>query len=112
MLKKELLFFSAIMLMGFLDWLTTVTGVLFFGATETNPLLFGLIRLSVVLFSAVKLSVVALAGLLFYKMAATTSFASGDWRLTSRFVDGGFSLAFIALTAVVINNMITVFKFL
>lgn len=108
--KKELLFFSAIMIMGFLDWLTTVTGVLFFGATEVNPLLSGITKSSMVLFSAVKLSAVVLAGFVFYKAAVISTTPSTNWHFATRFVDGGYSLTLLALTAVVVNNLITVFK--
>ena len=108
--KQELMVFSAIILMGFLDWLTTVTGVLFFGATEVNPLLSGLTRSSMILFSAIKLSAVVLAGFTFYKAAAITRLTTTDWHFTKRFLDGGCSLTFLALTTVVANNMITVFR--
>jgi hypothetical protein len=99
MLKKELLFFSAIILMGFLDWLTKV-----------NPLLSGLTRSSMILFSAVKLSAVVLAGFAFYKAAAISRPTNNDWHFTKRFLDGGYSLTFLALIAVVANNMIAVFR--
>jgi hypothetical protein len=110
MLKKELLFFFAIILMGFLDWLTTVIGVFFFGATEVNPLLSGLTKSSMILFSAVKLSAVVLAGFALYKAAAISRPTNNDWHFTKRFLDGGYSLTFLALTAVVANNMIVVFR--
>jgi len=109
-LKKELLFLSAVILMGFLDWLTTVTGVFCFGATEVNPLLSGLTRSSMILFSAVKLSTVVLVGLAFYKASAITKSATDNWQLGTRFLNGGYSLTFLALTIVVANNMITVFR--
>jgi hypothetical protein len=106
--KKELLFFFAIILMGTIDWLTTVTGVLFFGATEVNPLLSGLTRSNMMLFSAVKLSAVVFAGFAFYKAIAISRPKANDWRFTHRFLNGGYSLTFIALTAVVTNNIIAI----
>ncbi len=108
--KKEFLFFFVIILMGFLDWLTTVAGVLFFGATEVNPLLSGLTQSNMIIFSAVKLAAVVLAGFAFYKAAAITKPTANDWHFTKRFLDGGCSLTFLALTAVVANNMIAVFR--
>ena len=95
--------------MGFLDWLTTFIGILFFGATEVNPLFSGLTRSNMILFSAVKLSAVVIAGFSFYKAAAISSPTNNDWHFTKRFLDGGCSLTFLALTAVVANNMIAVF---
>ena len=111
MVRKELVFFSVIVLMGFLDWLTTVSGVLFFGAAEVNPLLSGLTRSSMLLFSAAKLTAVVLAGLAFYKAAALSKHAASDWHFTTRFLNGGCSLTALALTALVVNNMIAIFRF-
>jgi polyferredoxin len=110
MLKKELIFFSAIIIVGFLDWLTTVTGVFFYGATEVNPLLCGLTKSSMILFSIVKLSAVVLIGFAFYKAAAISKSRTNDWHFTKRFLYGGYSLTFLALTVVVASNMITIFR--
>ena len=78
MIKKTWLFFSALVLVGFLDWLTTVVGVAFFGASETNPLLVGLVSSNMVLFSAVKLFAVVAGGLAFYKaVGLSTDFNTG-----------------------------------
>jgi len=106
--RKELIFFSAIMLMGFLDWLTTVSGVLFFGAAEVNPLVSGLTRSSMLLFSAAKLTAVVLAGFAFYKAAALSRPGANGWHFTNRFLNGGCSLTVLALTALVVNNMIVI----
>jgi hypothetical protein len=94
---------------GFIDWLTTVSGVLFFGATEVNPLLFGLTRSSMILFSLVKLSAVALIGFAFYK-AATISKTTNSWHFTKKFLYTGYSLTLLALTAVVTSNITTIFR--
>jgi hypothetical protein len=110
MLKKEFLLFSAIILLGFLDWLTTVTGMFFYGAAEVNPLLSGLTRSSMILFSVVKLSAVVLIGFTFYKAAAISKSGTNDWHFTKRFLYGGYSLTFFALTAVVASNMIAIFR--
>jgi hypothetical protein len=109
-LKKELLLFSAIILLGFLDWLTTVTGLFFYGAAEANPLLAGLTKSSMVLFSVVKLSAIVLVGFAFYKAAAISKSGTNDWLFTKRFLYGGYSLTFFTLTAVVASNMIAIFR--
>jgi hypothetical protein len=108
MIKKELLFFSSIILIGFLDWLTTVIGVLFFGATEINPMFVELTKSSMVLFSAVKLSAVFFAGFTLYKAGAICRPIANDWHFTGRFLDGGYLLTLLALTAVVTNNIIAI----
>ena len=111
MLKKELLLFSVIILLGFLDWLTTVTGLFFLGATEVNPLLSGLTKSSMILFSVVKLSAVLLIGFAFYKAAAISKSRTNDSVFATRFLYGGYSLTFLMLTVVVTSNMIVVFRF-
>jgi hypothetical protein len=110
MLKKELLLFSAVILLGFLDWLTTVTGLFFYGAAEANPLLAGLTRSGIILFSVVKLSAVLLIGFAFYKATAISKSGTNDWHLTKGFLYGGYSLTFLALTAVVASNMIAILR--
>ena len=105
MIKKSWLFFSALILVGFLDWLTTVVGVAFFGAKETNPLIIDIVSSSMVLFSAVKLFAVVAGGLAFYKaVGLTTNLNRG---LTKRFLDISYSITFLALSAVVFNNLIS-----
>lgn len=109
-MKKELLLLSAIIVLGCLDWLTTVTGVVYFGATEVNPLLSGLTTSSMVLFSAVKLSTVAIVGLAFYKATAINKSEASNWQFGTKFLTGGYSLTFLVLTIVVVNNIATVFR--
>ena len=53
--------------MGFLDCLTTVLGVLYFGAVEINPLFAGIIDSNILVYSGIKLSTAVLIGFLFYK---------------------------------------------
>jgi len=110
MLKKEIIFFSAIILLGFLDWLTTVTGIFFYGGAELNPLISGLTKSSIILFSVVKLSAVVLIGFAFYKAAAISKSTTHDWHFAKRFLYGGYSLTLLALTAVVASNMIAIFR--
>ena len=110
MLKKELLLFTAIILLGFLDWLTTVTGLFFFRAVEANPLLSGLTKSSMVLFSVVKLSAVILIGFAFYKAIVISKSRTNNWDFTKRFLYGGYVLTFLVLTAVVTSNVIAIFR--
>lgn len=108
--RKELLFCVALILMGFLDWLTTMIGILFFGATETNPLISGLTQSSMLTFSTVKLSAVSLAGFVFYKAGAMGRIAGQAPCFASRFLDSGYVVSLLALTAFVINNITVVFR--
>lgn len=53
--------------MGSLDWLTTVVGILYFGAVEGNPFLSALTETNLLAFTCVKLGTVFFVGFLFYK---------------------------------------------
>jgi len=108
MLKKDLILFSAIILLGILDWLTTVTGLFFYGAAEVNPLLFGLTKSSMILFSVVKLSAVIVIGFAFYKAIVISRSETKDWHFTKRILYGGYALTFLVLTAVVTSNVIAI----
>ena len=103
MIKKDLLFFSALLLIGISDWLTTIVGVTFFGAQETNPMLIGLVSSNLALFSTVKLFAVIGTGLAFYKAVGLSK--SLNWSVTNRFLDISYSVTFLFLAAVVINNL-------
>ena len=107
--NKALVFFAAVFLLGFLDWLTTVVGLLFCGGTELNPVLSGLTRSSLFIFSAVKLAAVGLAGFAAYK-AFDITHSKSHLRLTGRFVTVGVSLTVLAMCVVVANNMMVVFN--
>jgi hypothetical protein len=60
--RKELLLLSSMLLLGIIDWLTTMTGVVYFYATELNPLLAALTQTNIVLFSIVKLTAISSLG--------------------------------------------------
>ena len=108
--RIELFLFSAIILLGFLDWLTTVTGLFFFGATEVNPLLSGLTKSNMILFSFVKLSAAIFIGLALHKAAVINKSGTETCVFQSRFLYGGYSLTFLMLTAVVGSNVITLLR--
>jgi len=96
--------------MGSLDWLTTIIGILSFGAVEVNPLFSGLTKTSLLAYSGIKLSMVVLTGFMFYKLGNFEKMPIGNSHFGKRFVDSGYSVALMALTAVVTNNIITVVK--
>lgn len=104
MVKKEILFCTAIILIGTLDWLTTIMGIMFFGATETNFLLAGLTRSNMLLFSAVKLSAITLTGLVFYKAETKAKLASQISPLAKKFLTSGYAICLLTLSLVVANN--------
>jgi uncharacterized membrane protein YidH (DUF202 family) len=107
---KALIFFAAVFLLGFLDWLTTVVGLLFCGGTELNPILSGLTKSNMIAFSASKLAAVMVAGFAAYTAVKIAKNSKNSWRLTNKLVNGGFALTVLALSVVVANNMMIVFK--
>jgi hypothetical protein len=103
-------FLAAIFVLGYLDWLTTVAGLLC-GGVELNPLLSGLTSSSIMVFSAAKLSAVAFAGFAAYKAADIAKHAKDNWRLASKLVNCGVLLTVLTLCVVVTNNvMVVAFK--
>ena len=103
---KELLLLSSMLILGIIDWLTTMTGVIYFYATELNPLLAALTQTNLILFSAVKLIAISLAGLAFYKAICITSKKGNDWNFTKHFLNGGLSITSFLLMPVVASNII------
>ena len=108
MFKKELLFCFALISMGAIDWVTTVTGTLYFGAVEINPLFAGLTKTNILFFSVIKLTIVALTGLLFYKAGTIVKMVKSSSHLGKRALESGYVLSFMMLTVAVTNNILTV----
>lgn len=97
--------------MGSLDWLTTMIGILYFGAVEGNPFLSALTETNLLAFTAIKLGTVFFVGLLFYQAEKLTRAENQDshvakWMhliLKSAYIA---SLAFLVFA--VLNNIWTV----
>ena len=98
--------------MGFLDWLTTVLGVLYFGAVEINPLFAGIINSNIVVYSGIKLSTAVLIGFLFYKGYTIEKAAGINSHLGKLCLSSGYFASLMALTVVVANNIIAVVRVL
>ena len=110
MVKREVLFCTTLILIGTLDWLTTVVGILFFGATETNPLMANLTQSNMLLFSAAKLLAIVLTGLLFYKAEAKAKLTGKISPFAKKFLNVGYATCILALAAVVLNNFNAIIK--
>jgi uncharacterized oligopeptide transporter (OPT) family protein len=104
----------SLILMGSMDWLTTIIGIGFFGAVESNPFMAGLIGTSVITFSAVKLATTVFVAFLFYK-ADKTLFAFPDknsrsFMFTRVALRAAYIMATTLLLAAVVNNLLVVAK--
>jgi hypothetical protein len=104
--RIEFLLLSSMLILGILDWLTTMTGIVYFCATELNPFLAALTQTNLVLFSLVKLAAISLAGLAFYKAICLANKKGSDWNFTKRFLNGGLSITSFLLMPVVASNII------
>ena len=110
--KKALVLCLVLILMGFLDWLTTVLGVLYFGAVELNPLFASIINSNILVYSGIKLSAAVLIGFLFYKGYAIEKAPGINSHLGKLCMGSGYFASVTALTVVVANNIIAVVSFL
>ena len=108
MVNKAVLFCTTLILIGTADWITTIVGIVFFGASETNPLL-ALTQSNLFIFSFIKLSAVILAGLVFYK-AETKSKIHNVSPFTKNLLNSGYIISLFTLTAVVANNITSIVR--
>ena len=110
MVKREVLFCTTLILVGTIDWLTTLVGIVFFGATETNPLIAGLTQANMPIFSAVKLSAITLTGLAFYKAKTKAKIARQITPFAKKFLHSGYAICLLTLSAVVLNNFSVIIR--
>jgi len=98
--------------MGSMDWLTTIIGIVYFGAVEGNPFLAEIARISLPAFTAIKLSTTIVVGLLFYKaekiLLRTQDKNSLSFRCTRIILRGAYLTATVFLLIAVLNNLIVV----
>jgi hypothetical protein len=102
----------SLILMGSMDWLTTVVGIVFFGAVEGNPFLADITQTSLLMFTVIKLSTTVMVGLLFYKAEKTLLGTSDKTTRSFKCARIILRIAYIAATGLllsaVLNNLIVV----
>jgi hypothetical protein len=99
--------------MGSIDWLTTIIGIVYFGAVEGNPFLAGITSTSLPAFTAIKLSTTLVIGLLFYnaeKMLLKSDKNTKAFRCARLVLRVGYIVAMALLLAAVVNNLLVVVK--
>ena len=103
---------SLLVLMGSLDWLTTVIGIFCFGAVESNPFLAGLAENNLPAFTGIKLGVAFFVGLLFYQADKILDKAvDQDSKATKRarlMLKTAYVASLVFLVFAVLNNVWTV----
>jgi hypothetical protein len=100
---------SLLALMGSLDWLTTVIGIVFFGAVEGNPFLAGLAIINLPAFSVLKLGTAVFLGFLFYQGEKTLNRVANQDDKTVRqirfLLKGSYAVSLAFLIFAVLNNV-------
>ena len=102
----------SLVLMGSIDWLTTVIGIVYFGAVEGNPLLADVVRTSLPAFTVIKLSTSIIIGLLFYQadklLLRTQDKSTRSFRYARVTLRCAYIVAMALLIFAVLNNLIVV----
>jgi hypothetical protein len=107
--RIELLPSFVLVLMGSMDCLTTVIGVIYFGAAELNPILSGVVHSSIVAFMVLKLTAtLCIAGtyILAKKMLnKTADKTTKSFRFSNVFVKSAYTGLVVFLLMLVANNL-------
>ncbi len=98
-----------LVLMGSIDCLTTVIGVLYFGAVELNPFLTGIISTSIIAFLALKISATFLIGFTYILAKRILNKAhnkeSRSFKYSNRLMKVAYAGIVLFLMIVVTNNL-------
>lgn len=104
----------AILLMGSMDWLTTVVGINYFGAVEANPFIAYIAHQSLPAFTVVKLFTTLIVGLVFYQankcLLKTNDKTTKSFKWTRLILRTAYIGATAMLLVAVINNLLIVFQ--
>jgi len=99
-------------LAGTMDWLTTVIGVVWFGAVESNPFIANVASSSLPIFAVLKITATMFFGLFFYlgeRMLRKTQYTSIRSLQCARIMLKGACITVtVLLLIVVVNNLIVV----
>ncbi len=100
----------ALVVAGLLDLLTTIVGIVFFGAVESNPFIAGIAGASLPAFTVVKIATTACLGLMFYKgermLLEIQDKATRSFKCTNVMLKGACVAATGFLLFAVVNNLI------
>ena len=101
-----------LILMGYMDWLTTIIGIFYFGAVEANPFFVEMTRTNLVAFTAVKLMTTIFVGLLYYlgeRMLLRLKDRKSRSFLCARIIlRTGFVVTTVILLSAILNNIIVI----
>ena len=107
--RSEVLPSFILVAMGCIDCLTTVIGIMFFGAYELNPLMTAVVNTSIVAFLVLKISATFLIGFTYILAKRTLNKAvnkeSRSFKFSSKLMKGAYAGIMVFLIVVVINNL-------
>lgn len=102
----------SLMTAGSLDWLTTIIGIVCFGAVEGNPFMAQIMSTSLFAYSAIKLFTTLIVGLIFYKAEKILRTVDNKNSKAFNLTRVGLRFSYIAATAAlliaVLNNIFVV----
>ena len=108
--KSEVFPSFFIILLGSIDALTTVIGVLYSGAVELNPLMTGIVNTNITAFLAIKISATFLIGFTYIlgkrTLNKTMDKNTKTFKYSNWLMKGAYAGLMIFLIATVINNLI------
>jgi len=114
MLRAKAVPSLSFILIGSMDWLTTIIGIAYFGAVEGNPLIADITRTSLPAFTAIKLFTTIIVGLLFYQaektLQRTPEKNTRSFKYARIILRSAYIIATAFLLVAVLNNLIVVVK--
>jgi hypothetical protein len=100
--------------MGYVDWLITIVGIVYFGAVEVNPLLADIARTNLVAFTVIKLATTIFVGLLYYlgerMLQRLKDTKSKSFLCTRIILRAGYVITTAVLLAAILNNLLVLGK--
>ena len=108
-LKSDVFPSFILILMGSIDCLTTVIGVLYFGAAELNPLMTGIVSTNIVAFLALKISATFLIGFTYIlakrTLNRTPNKESKSFKYSNNLLKVAYAGLMVFLFFVIVNNV-------
>jgi hypothetical protein len=108
-LKSEVFPSFILILMGSIDCLTTVIGVLYFGAVELNPLMAGIVSTNIAVFLALKISATFLIGFTYIlakrSLNKTLNKECKSFKYLNRLIKVTYTGLMVFLFIIIVNNL-------
>jgi hypothetical protein len=101
-------------LMGYMDWLTTIIGIFYFGAVEVNPFFTDITKTNLTEFTIIKLAITTFVVLLYYlgeRMLVRLKDTKGQSFVCARLILRiGYLVITVILLSAIVNNIIVIGK--